>query len=74
MVIAGVWLQLLQLLLMQRTAKSLKYAGCQELTSFLNSLISVSPCGCPAWTRHGGRLNREEGWGARERKGAARDT
>ena len=76
MVMAGVWLELLQLLLMWRAAESLKYAGCQELIFFLNGISSVSPCVCPAWTRHGGRylqLSRGKRWGGRERKGAARD-
>lgn len=43
MVMAGEWLGLRQLLLMQRTDKSLRYAGCQELTSFVNSISHFPP-------------------------------
>lgn len=43
MVMAGEWLGLRQLLLMQRADKSLRYAGCQELTSFANSISHFPP-------------------------------
>lgn len=43
MVMAEVWLRVLQLLLMQRADKSLRCAGCQELTSFVNSISQFCP-------------------------------
>lgn len=52
-----------------RPVASLPSAACQEPTAFLNSIASVSPCGCPAWSRYGGRylqLGRAERQGGRE--------
>lgn len=52
-----------------RPVASLPSAACQELTAFLNSTASVSPCGCPVWSRYGGRylqLGRAERQGGKE--------
>jgi len=69
MVMAEVWLRVLQLLLMQRADKSLRCAGCQELTSFVNSISQF----CPRDVQLGQDLEEssEKRWGERERKAAA---
>lgn len=69
MVMAEVWLRVLLLLLMQRADKSLRCAGCQKLTSFVNSSSQFCPRDVQLWQDM--EESREKRWGEREKKGAA---